>query len=236
MKSMLEVKKLKKRFGKQLVLDEITFSVQQKDIVALIGLNGCGKTTLLKSIARLCPYDAGDIIYENDKLRLGIVFQDFNLWPHKSVLDNIIEAPLLVHKLSKNEAIGQAWALLRTVGLEHKTHNYPFQLSGGEIQRVAIARCLAMKPDMLLLDEITSNLDPERIGEINTLIKNLAQKGHTIVFTSHDINFVKEVSDKVIFIDRGKIVEESTPKKMFSKPKDKRTKEFLSRVLQGKNP
>ncbi len=230
MKEYLKLNKIKKSFGETPVLDGIDFTINKNEIVSIIGPSGSGKTTLLRIIARLEKIDAGEITFAK-KPKVGMVFQDFNLWPHKTVLENIITAPMLVKKIAKEEAVKEAKEILEKVGLENKAESYPFQLSGGEKQRAAIARALAMKPELLLFDEITSNLDPEMIGDVNKVIRKLAEDGFTLVFVSHDIFFAEEISDKIFFIDKGKIVESGSASNVLLNPTKKRTKQFLARTL-----
>lgn len=231
MNDFLKVTGLKKSFGSHAVLENVNFSVRESEVVSIIGPSGSGKTTLLRLIAGLEKPGEGQIIFQKQGSTVGIVFQEFNLWPHMTVLQNIIEAPVIVKKTQKEQAIVHAKELLEKVGLQSKSNKYPSQLSGGEKQRVAIARSLAMNPKMLLLDEITSNLDPERIYDINNIIKKLVKDGFTMLIASHDFSFVQEISDKVLFLDNGKIIESGTPIKVFKNPSEKRTKEFLSKVL-----
>ncbi|MEK6972984.1 MAG: amino acid ABC transporter ATP-binding protein [archaeon] len=232
MANYLQIKNIKKKFGSQTVLDNINFSVNKKEVVAIMGPSGGGKTTLLKIIAGLEKADRGQIIFSKLNPHIGFVFQEFNLWPHKTVLENVIEAPMLVKKIEKERAIVSAKKILKEVGLSHKLNKYPLQLSGGEKQRTAIARTLIMNPEIILMDEITSNLDPERIRSIDAIIKKLIKEGFTLVIVSHDLNFIENISNKIILLDKGKIIESGNPIKILKNPTKKRTKEFISTVLK----
>jgi polar amino acid transport system ATP-binding protein len=209
----------------------------------VIGPSGSGKSTFLRCLNLLEEPTGGEVIFEGisitdrkhdvNKLRekMGMVFQQFNLFPHMTVLDNITLAPRKVKKLSKEEADKIAFALLKRIGLEDKAHTYPNQLSGGQKQRIAIARALAMSPDVMLFDEPTSALDPEMVGEVLDVMKKLASEGMTMVVVTHEMGFAKEVGDRVLFMDEGKIVEEGSPGEVFSSPKHPRTRDFLGKVL-----
>jgi polar amino acid transport system ATP-binding protein len=219
-------------------------SVKKSEVVVIIGPSGSGKSTLLRCINFIEKSQSGTIevegkIVHNNKKKeivelrqnIGMVFQHFNLFPHKTVLQNIIEGPVQVKKIHKKEAIKTGKNLLEKVGLEDKADVYPSKLSGGQKQRVAIARSLAMEPDVMLFDEPTSALDPELVGEVLEVMKNLANEGMTMIIVSHEMGFANEVADRVVFMDEGKIVEEGLPSEIFNKPKNERTKEFLNRVL-----
>ncbi len=225
------------------VLRGIDLSVQEGQSVALIGPSGSGKSTLLRCINRLVKPSAGHIFFDGQEItnqtdvnqlrtRIGMVFQHFNLFPHMTVLGNVTEAPVQVLKLSLQQAQEQAMELLQRVGLAEKADAFPAQLSGGQKQRVAIARCLAMKPRVLLLDEITSALDPELVGEVLAVIRELARQGMTMILVTHEMQFAKEVADKVIFMDGGRIVEEGTPTEIFVNPKNERLRRFLRAVIE----
>ncbi|MBO8172713.1 MAG: amino acid ABC transporter ATP-binding protein [Bacillaceae bacterium] len=240
---MIEVQKLNKYFGELHVLKDVDFNVNEREVVVLIGASGSGKSTLLRCLNFLEMKDSGSIyingeLIEPDQVNLnkirenvGMVFQHFNLFPHMNVLENVIEAPVHVKKIDKNEAIKQAKDLLQKVGLEDKAEAYPSHLSGGQKQRVAIARALAMKPDIMLFDEPTSALDPELVGEVLQAMKNLAREGMTMVVVTHEMGFAREMADKVVVMDQGRIIEEGDPEHIFSNPQNPRTQQFLSQVL-----
>jgi len=246
---VLKAEGIKKRFGKLEVIKGIDLTVNKGEVVAIIGPSGSGKSTFLRCINKLEKADEGNIFlyddaialngeYKNDNelrpllKKMGMVFQQFNLFPHKSVLENIIEAPVCVNKVDKEAAINQAKILLDEVGLGDKINSYPCQLSGGQQQRVAIARALAMNPDLILFDEPTSALDPELTGEVLNVMKKLADSQMTMVVVTHEMGFAREVADKVVFMDGGHIIEEGNPEEVFSNPKNERTKQFLQRVLR----
>ncbi len=231
MKEILTISGITKSFGKNKALDGIELAIPEKGIVSIIGPSGSGKTTLLRIIAGLEQQDSGTMLFSGKPPKIGIVFQDFNLWPHKTVLENIIEAPVVVGNIPTGQAAREAEALLEKVGMAGKAHSYPMQLSGGERQRAAIARALAMKPQMILFDEITSNLDPEMIGSVNKVIRTLADDGLTLIIVSHDIFFVEEISDKVFFIDKGKLIESGAASELLTNPVKERTRQFLARIL-----
>ncbi|MEK4322777.1 amino acid ABC transporter ATP-binding protein [Bacillus sp. FSL K6-3221] len=242
-KEIIRVKKLNKYFGELHVLKDIDLTVYENDVVVLIGASGSGKSTLLRCMNFLEIKNDGDIIIEGspvhpkrDQLnemrqKIGMVFQHFNLFPHKTVLENIIEAPVMVKKTKKAQAIAEASTLLEKVGLADKANVYPSKLSGGQKQRVAIARSLAMKPDVMLFDEPTSALDPELVGEVLQTMKSLAKEGMTMVIVTHEMGFAKEVADRVVYMHEGRIVEEGVPSELFDSPREERTKLFLSSIL-----
>ena len=223
--SLLEIKNLKKSFGDNVVLKDISLKVDKGEVLSIIGPSGSGKSTLLRCITGLEEEDSGIIDFEGT---FGLVFQNFNLFPHHSVMKNITNAPLRVQKRDKTEVQNHALELLRKMGLEDKAEAYPCELSGGQQQRVSIARALAMKPDILFFDEPTSALDPELTGEILTVIKQLAAEHMTMVIVTHEMNFARNVSDTIIFMDGGVIVEEGTPEEVFSSD-NQRMKEFLGK-------
>lgn len=223
--SLLEIKNLKKSFGDNVVLKDISLSVERGDVLSIIGPSGSGKSTLLRCITNLDHQDSGEINFDGT---FGLVFQDFNLFPHHSVMKNITNAPIKVQKRNKDEAFAHARELLKKMGLEDKEDAYPCELSGGQQQRVSIARALAMNPDILFFDEPTSALDPELTGEILTVIKQLAAEKMTMVIVTHEMNFARNVSDHIIFMDGGVIVEEGTPDEVFSS-NNQRMKEFLGK-------
>lgn len=240
---MIEIEKLNKSFGDLHVLKDVDLKVQENDVVCLIGASGSGKSTLLRCLNFLEIKDSGviridgqEVNPQKDNLNLirqqvGMVFQHFNLFPHKNVLENVIEAPIMVKGLNKKTAIAEAQELLAKVGLADKEEEYPSRLSGGQKQRVAIARALAMRPRIMLFDEPTSALDPELVGEVLETMKELAQEGMTMVVVTHEMGFAREVADWVCFLHDGRIEEMAPPEKIFEQPQQERTQEFLSKVL-----
>lgn len=240
---IISIQNVWKFFGQLTALHDVSFDVQPGERVVIIGPSGSGKSTLLRSINRLEVIDKGTILVEgsdinapeNDinKIRqdLGMVFQSFNLFPHLTVLENIIEAPVSLGQLTRPEAISLARELLARVGLSDKIDAYPRQLSGGQQQRVAIARALALRPKVLLFDEPTSALDPELVGEVLDVIKELARSGTTLIIVTHEIGFAREVADTVIFMDGGKVIETGAPEQVLNRPRNARTSEFLAKVL-----
>ena len=223
--SLLEINHMKKSFGEVEVLKDISMKVEEGEVFGIIGPSGSGKSTLLRCATGLETPDSGEIHYNGT---FGLVFQNFNLFPHFSVLKNIVDAPLRVQKRNKEEVYKEARELLKKMGLADKENAYPFQLSGGQQQRVSIARALAMKPDILFFDEPTSALDPELTGEILKVIKDLAAEHMTMVIVTHEMNFAKNVSNHIIFMDGGVIVEEGTPEEIFDGPRTERMQAFLS--------
>ncbi|MEH7113001.1 amino acid ABC transporter ATP-binding protein [Neobacillus niacini] len=240
---MIVVEKLKKSFGTNVVLKDINVTVKPQEVVVVIGPSGSGKSTFLRCINLLETITGGHVYIEGiditdkktdiNKIRteVGMVFQQFNLFPHKKVIENIMLAPMKVRNTPAQEARKKGLALLRKVGLEEKAEAFPDSLSGGQKQRVAIARALAMEPKIMLFDEPTSALDPEMVGEVLEVMKQLAKEGMTMVVVTHEMGFAKEVGDRVIFMDDGLIVEENTPSELFDHPKEDRTKAFLSKIL-----
>lgn len=240
---MINIKQLKKSFGTNDVLKDINLNVENGEVVAIIGPSGGGKSTLLRCINLLEQPDSGEIIFEGDNIlnknvnlnhlrqKMGMVFQSFNLFPHKTVRENIMLAPQLLKKNDTSSLKIEAEELLKKVGLEDKGDSYPSQLSGGQKQRVAIARALAMHPDVQLFDEPTSALDPEVVGDVLHVMKELAKEGMTMVVVTHEMNFARDVSDKVIFMADGVVAESGTPEEIFEHPTNERTKQFLQRVL-----
>ncbi|MFD2970798.1 amino acid ABC transporter ATP-binding protein [Peribacillus deserti] len=237
---MIRVEKLNKSFGDLHVLKDIDVNVYESDVVCLIGSSGSGKSTLLRCLNFLEKRDNGTIIIEGEEIsegkqninevrqKVGMVFQHFQLFPHMTVLENIIEAPTKVKKIAKEQAVQEARELLRKVDLEDKADVYPSKLSGGQKQRVAIARALAMKPDIMLFDEPTSALDPELVGEVLNTMKELAREGMTMVIVTHEMGFAREVASRIIYMHQGRIVEEASTQEFFTNPKDERTQAFLS--------
>lgn len=240
---MIKIENLHKSFGQLEVLKGIDYEVHEKEVVCVIGPSGSGKSTFLRCINLLEEISDGAIFIEDVKVNdpktdinlirteVGMVFQQFNLFPHMSVIENITMAPMFIRKMSKHEAEKLAMELLDKVGLREKANNYPQQLSGGQQQRVAIARALAMKPKVMLFDEPTSALDPEMVKEVLDVMKQLAFEGMTMIVVTHEMGFAREVADRVVFMDGGYIVEEGQPEMIFDAPKNERTKAFLGKVL-----
>ena len=240
---MIEVKNLEKSFGKNHVLRGINETINEGEVVCIIGPSGSGKSTFLRCLNLLEQPTSGEVILDGEKInapdrdidkireKLGMVFQNFNLFPHMSVLDNITMAPIKVKGQARGEAEAEARRLLDVVGLLDKAEAYPSSLSGGQKQRVAIARALAMKPEIMLFDEPTSALDPEMVGEVLAVMKQLADDGMTMVNVTHELGFAREVADRVLFIDGGVILEQGAPEEIFGNPQNERTQTFLSMVL-----
>ncbi|WP_212775227.1 amino acid ABC transporter ATP-binding protein [Polycladomyces abyssicola] len=240
---MIRVEHLRKQFGTLEVLKDISVEIQEKEVVCVIGPSGSGKSTFLRCLNLLEPVSGGKVWVDGHDLtdpktdinkvrtEVGMVFQQFNLFPHKRVIENITLAPIQVRGWTKEKAEIKAMELLNKVGLADKAQAYPEQLSGGQQQRVAIARALAMDPKVMLFDEPTSALDPEMVGEVLAVMKQLAQEGMTMVVVTHEMGFAREVSDRVLFMDQGVIVEEGPPNELFNAPKHERTRAFLSKVL-----
>lgn len=243
-KEIIKVSNLKKYYGTDVkALDDVTLTIEQGEVLVIVGPSGSGKSTLLRSLNLLEVPTSGTIRFEGVNItdkkvninihrqKMGMVFQHFNLFPHKTILENLTIAPIKVLKKTKAEAETLAKELLIRVGLEDKIDSFPIQLSGGQKQRIAIVRALCMKPDVLLFDEPTSALDPEMVGEVLEVMKNLAMEGMSMAVVTHEMGFAKEVGSRVIFMDEGKILEESNPKDFFDYPKTDRLKDFLSKVL-----
>jgi polar amino acid transport system ATP-binding protein len=239
---MIAIRELRKSFGINLVLDGISLDVNQGEVVCVIGPSGSGKSTLLRCVNGLEAYDAGEVTVEGQRVdrdqrhiiaireKVAMVFQRFNLFPHRTALENVIEGPVYVKREPPAEASERARALLARVGLAGKEDDYPHRLSGGQQQRVAIARALAMRPRAILFDEPTSGLDPELVGEVLAVMRVLANDGMTMIVVTHEMGFAREVADRVIFIDRGKIVEQGKARELLSGPQQERTQDFLRRV------
>ena len=241
----LEIRNVEKEFGPVKVLRGVNLSVDEHQVVCLIGASGCGKSTLLRCINGLEKIQGGEIRLMNDRVsgpgidlnllrrNVGIVFQSFNLFPHMSVLENVTLAPLKVLKVDRAEAEAKAMALLKRIGLEAKAMEYPDRLSGGQQQRVAIVRALAMEPKVMLLDEITSALDPELVSEVLNIVRDLASQGMTMLLATHEMGFAREVASKVCFLYEGVVHEEGPPAQIFGDPKQDRTRAFLKRIIEA---
>lgn len=254
MSEILNVKNLTKQYDQHIVLDNISLHAEKGDVIALLGQSGSGKSTLLRCINFLTTADAGEIDIAGESIlcnqlnkqqrkkaqqqiqyvrtHVSMVFQQFNLWSHLTVLQNIIEAPVHVLKRNKQQVIEEAQVLLQKVGLLDRQNHYPAQLSGGQQQRVAIARALAMNPQLLLFDEPTSALDPEMVNEVLNVMKQLATEGKTMLIATHEMAFARDVSSHVVFLDQGQIAEQGPPSEMFSQPKTERFKQFISSVFK----
>jgi polar amino acid transport system ATP-binding protein len=243
--AFVQIKGVSKWFGDLQVLDKITLDVPEHNVVCLIGASGSGKSTLLRCLNRLEHVEEGEIVVDGLRLthekvdvndlrrKIGIVFQAYNLFPHMTVLQNVMLAPRKALGISRDEAEERARPLLRRIGLEAKADEFPDRLSGGQQQRVAIVRALAMQPKLMLLDEITSALDPQLVSDVLQLVRELADSGMTMILATHEMGFAKEVADKVCFLDGGRICEEGPPQQIFTDPKEPRTRQFLSRVLEA---
>ncbi|MEK4848595.1 amino acid ABC transporter ATP-binding protein [Paenibacillus sp. FSL H7-0756] len=243
MEPVISVKHLHKSFGAHQVLTDISVDIHSREVVVVIGPSGSGKSTFLRCLNLLEQPQAGDIIIEgtslmakstrinNIRTEVGMVFQQFNLFPHRKVIENIMLAPMKVRKWTADQARQKALELLQKVGLSEKAEMYPASLSGGQAQRVAIARALAMEPKIMLFDEPTSALDPEMVGEVLAVMKELASEGMTMVVVTHEMGFAREVGDRVLFMEQGAIVEQGAPGQLFGSPSHERTREFLSKVL-----
>ena len=254
MTNALEIRNLNKSFGNLEVIKDLSLTAKKGDVICIIESSGSGKSTLLRCVNLLETPDSGEVYLNGELLKmkknkngklipaeqnqvdrirskLGMVFQDFNLWSHMTVLQNVMEAPIHVQKIEKNVARKNGYLLLEKVGIEEKADQYPSRLSGGQQQRAAIARALAMKPDVMLFDEPTSSLDPELVGEVLKVMKSLAKEGRTMIIVTHEMRFAKEVSSKVIFLDQGRIEEEGTPDNFFNNPQTVRLKRFLAANL-----
>ena len=245
---MIEVKGLQKAFGSEQVLKDVSFTVDKGETVAVIGYSGAGKSTMLRCLIDLEKADGGDVLIEGEPLiqngryaddktarricaKMGMVFQSFNLFPHMTVMGNLIGAPMTVKKEDKQQAIARAKEKLKLVGLEDKADAHPSELSGGQKQRVALARALMMDPDMLLFDEPTSSLDPQLTAEVLAVIKELAKGKMTMIIVTHEMGFAREVADKVLFMGEGRVIEQGPPQELFGSPKDQRVKDFIQSIL-----
>ena len=243
--AFLEMKNVEKHFGPVQVLRGINLDVNEHQVVCLIGPSGCGKSTLLRCINQLEPIQGGEIRLEGDRVsgpgvdvnllrqKVGIVFQSFNLFPHMTVLENVTLAPTKVLKQGARDAEEKAMALLTRIGMDHKAKEYPDRLSGGQQQRVAIVRALAMEPRLMLLDEITSALDPELVSEVLNIVRDLAIQGMTMLLATHEMGFAREVASKVCFLHQGVVHEEGPPEQIFGAPREERTRNFLKRIIEA---
>lgn len=241
--NIIVIKDLKKKYDKLHALDGVNLEVKKGEVISVIGPSGSGKSTLLRSITLLETPSEGEIYFEGKKVndkknninltrqKIGMVFQQFNLFPHKTVIENMILAPMKVLKLKEKDAKELAMSLLKKVGLEDRADEYPSKLSGGQKQRIAIVRALCMKPDVMLFDEPTSALDPEMVGEVLQVMETLAKDGMTMLIVSHEMGFAEQTASRVLFMDQGKIVEQGSPEQIFHNPESQRLKDFLSKVI-----
>ena len=246
MSNLIEIKNLLKKYGDKKVIDGINLSIKKGEVVVLLGPSGCGKSTLLRTINGLENIQDGEIIFHGKNIhekntdwkkireKIGMVFQNYELFPHLNVIDNILLAPIKIQKRDKAEVLNQAEELLKKVGLEDRKLSYPRELSGGQKQRIAIVRALCMNPEVMLFDEVTASLDPEMVREVLDVILSLAKSGMTMFIVTHEMGFAKLVANRIIFLENGKICEESHPKEFFSNPKTQRAKEFLN-IFQYEN-
>ena len=246
MSNLIEINNLLKKYGDKKVIDGINLSIKKGEVVVLLGPSGCGKSTLLRTINGLENIQNGEIIFHGKNIhgkntdwkkireKIGMVFQNYELFPHLNVIDNILLAPTKIQKRDKKEVLIQAEELLKKVGLEDRKFSYPRELSGGQKQRIAIVRALCMNPEVMLFDEVTASLDPEMVREVLDVILNLAKSGMTMFIVTHEMGFAKLVANRIIFLENGKICEESDPKEFFSNPKTQRAKEFLN-IFQYEN-
>jgi polar amino acid transport system ATP-binding protein len=244
-RAFVEVKGVSKWFGELQVLNQVSLEVGEHNVVCLIGASGSGKSTLLRCLNKLERVEEGEIVVDGQRIthekvdvnalrkKIGIVFQAYNLFPHMTVLQNVMLAPRKARGVSRDDAEMRARQLLRRIGLEAKADEYPDRLSGGQQQRVAIVRALAMEPKLMLLDEITSALDPQLVADVLNLVRELADSGMTMILATHEMGFAREVADKICFLDNGRILEEGPPEQIFRDPREPRTREFLARVLEA---
>jgi polar amino acid transport system ATP-binding protein len=243
--AFVQVENVTKRFDENTVLDEVSLNVAEHEVVCLIGASGSGKSTLLRCLNLLEKVQAGTIVVDGQTItdgkvdvnalrrKIGIVFQAYNLFPHMTVLQNVTLAPRQIRKLSKRAANDRAYELLERIGMRDKADAFPDRLSGGQQQRVAIVRALAMDPTLMLLDEITSALDPQLVSEVLQLVRGLSEVGMTMIIATHEMSFAREVANKICFLDAGRILEEGPPEQIFANPREPRTREFLARVLEA---
>src|SRR5574344_2280907 len=246
MSNLIEINNLLKKYGDKKVIDGINLSIKKGEVVVLLGPSGCGKSTLLRTINGLENIQDGEIIFHGKNIhekntdwkkireKIGMVFQNYELFPHLNVIDNILLAPIKIQKRDKAEVLNQAEELLKKVGLEDRKLSYPRELSGGQKQRIAIVRALCMNPEVMLFDEVTASLDPEMVREVLDVILSLAKSGMTMFIVTHEMGFAKSVANRIVFLDSGKICEESEPKEFFSNPQTQRAKEFLN-IFQFEN-
>ncbi|MFB5674211.1 amino acid ABC transporter ATP-binding protein [Paenibacillus terreus] len=239
----LSIRNLQKRYGDNTILRGVDIDVHQQEVIVIIGPSGSGKSTLLRCINGLESINGGEVYIDDEKIeytpaalqnvrqRIGMVFQSYNLFPHMTVMENLLLAPMKVQKRAKSEVLPQARALLDQVGLLDKADSYPSQLSGGQQQRVAIARSLVMNPEVLLFDEVTSALDPERVRDVLDVMKDLASRGTTMLIVTHEMGFGRDVGDRIIFMDQGVIVEQGPPEQVFGNPQEERTRQFLRNAM-----
>lgn len=237
---LLTIEHLTKQYGENPILNDVSLTIHKGEVIVIVGSSGCGKSTLLRCINALEPIQGGEIRLDGEKIeynsknitelrqKIGMVFQSYDLFPHLTVLDNILLAPLKVQKRKKEEVKAEALELLKRVGLENKASSYPRQLSGGQKQRIAIVRALCMHPEILLFDEVTAALDPEMVREVLDVILELAHQGRTMIIVTHEMQFARAVADRVIFIDKGTILEDLEPEKFFTNPETERAKRFLN--------
>ncbi|PUE66932.1 amino acid ABC transporter ATP-binding protein [Arcobacter lacus] len=240
MNNLIEIKNLLKKYADKTVINGIDLSIKKGEVVVLLGPSGCGKSTLLRTINGLEDIQSGEILFKGKNIhsknadwikirqKIGMVFQNYELFPHLNVIDNILLAPLKIQKRTKEEVMNQAEELLKRVGLEDRKFSYPRELSGGQKQRIAIVRALCMNPEVMLFDEVTASLDPEMVREVLDVILNLAKSGMTMLIVTHEMGFAKLVANRIVFLENGKICEETTPKEFFTNPKTQRAKEFLN--------
>lgn len=246
MNNLIEIKNLLKKYADKTVINGIDLSIKKGEVVVLLGPSGCGKSTLLRTINGLEDIQSGEILFKGENIhsknadwikirqKIGMVFQNYELFPHLNVIDNILLAPLKIQKRTKEEVMNQAEELLKRVGLEDRKFSYPRELSGGQKQRIAIVRALCMNPEVMLFDEVTASLDPEMVREVLDVILNLAKSGMTMLIVTHEMGFAKLVANRIVFLENGKICEETTPKEFFTNPKTQRAKEFLN-IFQYEN-
>ena len=245
-KELLKIEHLKKQYGDNVILKDISLTVKKGEVVVIVGPSGCGKSTFLRCLNALEPIQGGSVSYNGEtfdgtsknitdiRQKIGMVFQSYELFPHKTILENVMLSPVLVQKRKKDEVRKEALELLKRVGLEDKKDSYPRQLSGGQKQRVAIVRALCMHPEVMLFDEVTAALDPEMVREVLDVLLSLASQGRTMLIVTHEMSFAKAVADRVIFLDKGEIVEEASPMVFFEHPKTKRAQRFLSTFTYNK--
>ncbi|SOZ17184.1 amino acid ABC transporter ATP-binding protein [Cupriavidus taiwanensis] len=243
--ALIQIRDIEKRYGEHTILNQLRLDVEEHQVVCLIGPSGCGKSTLLRCINGLETIDSGEILIHGDRMTgrgvnvdalrrdVGIVFQSYNLFPHMTVLENVMLAPVRILRMDADEAEAKAMELLKRIGLDHKAGAYPDRLSGGQQQRVAIVRALAMGPQVMLLDEITSALDPELVSEVLRMVRDLAEEGMTMLLATHEMAFAREVASKVCFLYQGRIHEEGSARQIFEEPTEERTRAFLKQIVEA---